>query len=327
MKKPIFILSLFLSAITVKAQWVDNGSNLTTTDQVGIGTTVPGEKLHISGSGLVRALVESSDNHAYYVVEGAAGKGSFVDYYRKGEGRIWHTGLRNSNNNLEFRLNNQSTVLTLNDNSYVGIGTTNPFQKLSLMDGQLFFGHNSPNQLESGRLRFSEYTNSFQGAFIHYDGSSNILNIGVHNANDSNTSNDYNSIAIRRDNGNVGIGTEVTGSHKLAVEGSIGAREVKVEASGWSDFVFENDYELRTLEEVAQHIDENGHLPDIPSEEEVMTSGINLGEINAKLLQKIEELTLYMIDMNKRMGDLEIQNQALKEEISTLKTNRDPNKD
>ena len=68
--------------------------------------------------------------------------------------------------------------------------------------------------------------------------------------------------------GKLGIGTETTGSHELAVEGSIGAREIKVEASGWSDFVFENDYELRTLEEVEQHINENGHLPEIPSEAE-----------------------------------------------------------
>ena len=70
-------------------------------------------------------------------------------------------------------------------------------------------------------------------------------------------------------NGQLGIGTTSTGSHKLAVEGSIGAREIKVEASGWPDFVFEKDYELRTLEEVEEHIKENGHLPEIPSEAEV----------------------------------------------------------
>lgn len=121
--------------------------------------------------------------------------------------------------------------------------------------------------------------------------------------------------------GNVGIGTIETGSHKLAVEGSIGAREIKVEASGWSDFVFENDYELQTLEEVEEHIVENGHLPEIPSEAEVTENGINLGEMNAKLLQKIEELTLYMIDMNKQMQQLKSENQVLKEEISTLKSN------
>ena len=118
--------------------------------------------------------------------------------------------------------------------------------------------------------------------------------------------------------GSVGIGTTTTGSHKLAVGGSIGAREIKVEANGWSDFVFENDYELRTLEEVEEHIAENGHLPEIPSEAEVTENGINLGEMNAKLLQKIEELTLYMIGMNKRVNQLEQENSELKEKVKSI---------
>ena len=102
------------------------------------------------------------------------------------------------------------------------------------------------------------------------------------------------------------------GSHKLAVEGSIGAREVKVTATGWSDFVFKKEYDLPTLEEVEKHIAEKGHLKDIPSEEEVLKNGINLGEMNSKLLQKIEELTLYMIEMKK-------ENEKQNEEIKDLK--------
>lgn len=111
--------------------------------------------------------------------------------------------------------------------------------------------------------------------------------------------------------GNLGIGTTSTGSHKLAVEGTIGAREIKVEASGWSDFVFEKDYQLRTIEELEKYIDTNGHLPEIPSAEQVLENGIDLGNMNAKLLQKIEELTLYMIAINK-------QNQAHQERIQQL---------
>ncbi len=111
--------------------------------------------------------------------------------------------------------------------------------------------------------------------------------------------------------GNVGIGTANIGSYKLAVNGSIRSKEVKVEAN-WPDFVFEEDYELRTLEEVEQHINKNGHLPEIPSEAEVNENGINLGEMNAKLLQKIEELTLYLIEEHKN-------NQKLQEEVEQLK--------
>ncbi|WP_166920102.1 TMF family protein [Flavobacterium poyangense] len=104
--------------------------------------------------------------------------------------------------------------------------------------------------------------------------------------------------------GNVGIGTTTTGSHKLAVEGSIGAREIKVQATGWSDFVFKKDYKLPTLKEVEKHIAEKGYLENIPSEEEVMKNGINLGEMNSKLLQKIEELTLYVIEQEKKSDKL-----------------------
>ncbi|WP_291152170.1 hypothetical protein [Flavobacterium sp. UBA7680] len=103
-------------------------------------------------------------------------------------------------------------------------------------------------------------------------------------------------------NGSLGIGTLTTGTHKLAVEGSIGAREIKVQATGWSDFVFKKEYNLPTLEQVEKHIAEKGHLENIPSEEEVLKNGINLGEMNAKLLQKIEELTLYSIEQQKELN-------------------------
>ncbi|AUP79965.1 hypothetical protein [Flavivirga eckloniae] len=102
-------------------------------------------------------------------------------------------------------------------------------------------------------------------------------------------------------NGNVGVGTTTMGSHKLAVEGSIGAREVKVEVGSWSDFVFEEAYNLPALEEVEKYILEKGHLENIPSEKQVLENGIYLGDMNAKLLQKIEELTLYTIDQEKQL--------------------------
>ncbi|MCF2875046.1 MULTISPECIES: hypothetical protein [unclassified Tenacibaculum] len=106
-------------------------------------------------------------------------------------------------------------------------------------------------------------------------------------------------------NGNVGIGTEETGIHKLAVEGSIGAREIKVQATGWYDFVFEKDYNLPTIEEVEKHIKEKGHLKNIPSAKEVLKNGIHLGEMNGKLLEKIEELTLYTIQQEKKIKEQE----------------------
>ncbi|WP_264523490.1 hypothetical protein [Flavobacterium sp. N502536] len=116
------------------------------------------------------------------------------------------------------------------------------------------------------------------------------------------------------DNGNVGIGV-LNPNNKLDVKGVIHSQEVKVDMLGWSDFVFKKGHNLPTLEEVEKHIAEKGHLENIPSEEEVLKNGINVGEMNAKLLQKIEELTLYMIEMKK-------ENQRVTDENLLMKKNQ-----
>ncbi|QLG46776.1 fibronectin type III domain-containing protein [Costertonia aggregata] len=100
--------------------------------------------------------------------------------------------------------------------------------------------------------------------------------------------------------GNIGIGTDDPGTWKLAVNGNVRAKEVKVE-TGWSDYVFYKDYPLPTLEEVEKHIKEKGHLINIPSAKEVEQNGIRLGEMNKLLLEKIEELTLYVISQKKEL--------------------------
>lgn len=115
--------------------------------------------------------------------------------------------------------------------------------------------------------------------------------------------------------GNVGIGTK-NPQNKLDVNGTIHSKEVKVDMDNWSDFVFKKKYNLPTLLEVEKHIKENGYLENIPSEKQVIENGLNLGEMDAKLLQKIEELTLYIIDLNKK---LELQNQEITEMKKRLK--------
>ncbi|MFZ5971727.1 MAG: hypothetical protein ACOYXA_09055 [Bacteroidota bacterium] len=111
--------------------------------------------------------------------------------------------------------------------------------------------------------------------------------------------------------GNVGIGTTTPNSYKLAVEGKIGAREVNVTTGAWADHVFRRDYRLRPLSEVQQFIEQNQHLPDVPSEKEVLANGQNLGEMNAILLKKIEELTLYLIE-------LKAENEQLSRRLNTI---------
>lgn len=118
--------------------------------------------------------------------------------------------------------------------------------------------------------------------------------------------------------GNVGIGT-TTPQHKLSVNGTIGAKEVIVTNTGWPDYVFRPGYRLRPLSEVAAYIRANRHLPDIPSDAEVKAHGVSVGEMQAKLLAKIEELTLHMIREHERNDWLEKQNQELRDEIRKIK--------
>lgn len=100
--------------------------------------------------------------------------------------------------------------------------------------------------------------------------------------------------------GKVGIGT-ANPQNALDVNGTIRAKEVLVTDTGWADFVFEDNYELPTLEDVENHIRQNKRLPGIPSAGEVETNGVGLADMNVKLLQKVEELTLYMIEQDKKL--------------------------
>jgi len=112
---------------------------------------------------------------------------------------------------------------------------------------------------------------------------------------------------ILMDDGNVGIGV-TNPTYKLTVEGTIGARKIKVtQQANWADFVFEPNYKLPSLQEVESYIKANGHLQDIPTAAEVQKDGVDLADMNKKLLQKVEELTLYIIELKKEVDQLKIE--------------------
>lgn len=110
--------------------------------------------------------------------------------------------------------------------------------------------------------------------------------------------------------GKVGIGTS-TPQAKLAVNGDVFATKIKVTQTGWPDYVFHHNYNLPSLPEVEMFIKNNQHLPDIPSAAEVDKNGLDLGEMNKKLLQKVEELTLYIIEQQKTITDLQQRMKAI----------------
>jgi len=110
---------------------------------------------------------------------------------------------------------------------------------------------------------------------------------------------------MTNESGNMGIGAAASSEHKLSVNGKIRAQEIKVETANWPDYVFKPTYKLPSLSETEQFILENGHLPEVPKAEEVEANGIQLGEMNKILLKKIEELTLHLIENDKKRADLE----------------------
>jgi len=116
--------------------------------------------------------------------------------------------------------------------------------------------------------------------------------------------------------GNVGIGTALTNNpnnYMLAVNGTIGAKAVRVEitSSTWSDYVFEPNYKLMSLSEVEKYVQKNKHLPEVPSAAEVEDRGIDIADMDNILLRKIEELTLYMIEMKKENEQLKSRLEAI----------------
>jgi len=116
--------------------------------------------------------------------------------------------------------------------------------------------------------------------------------------------------------GYVGIGT-TNPTYPLSVNGTIRSKKVIVD-TGWSDFVFEDDYSLMPLHKLEHFISKNKHLPEIPTAKEVEESGVSLGDMDAKLLQKIEELTLYTIQQQKMIEELVKQNKELGKKVEKL---------
>ena len=232
------------------------------------------------------------------------------------------------------------------NNGNVGIGNNNPNAKLALyLPGatssyptttttgdilQHFVSNN--NGIEIGNARSTNSRRAWilarhsQSAYMQYYSSLHLqpdigskLNFrGVAIGFETSTEVPYGThLAV---DGKVGIGT-LNPDEELTVKGNIHAEEVKVDLSvPGPDYVFKDGYDLKSLEEVQNYIKEHGHLPNIPSAKEMETDGIQLGEMNMKLLEKIEELTLYLIEKEETEKFMLIQLQGQNEKIKKLET-------
>lgn len=215
----------------------------------------------------------------------------------------------------------QAQTNTFPASGNVGIGTPSPGYPLSVVgsanvSGMLSVGSNSNVNFQSdGNSGY--YDVGSLGSFYFFDGSYRaVLNGNGLSINNGSTGTAA-GVGLVVATGNVGIGT-TNPQYLLSVKGTIGAQEVIVTTAGWSDYVFQPTYRLRPLAEVAAYIQENHHLPDIPTEAEVKEKGVSLGDMQVKLLAKVEELTLHMIEADERSKSLEQQNQELRERISRI---------
>lgn len=182
----------------------------------------------------------------------------------------------------------------------VGIGTQSPSEKLEVTGNIKAVGNICAFGSQQSTL-WAQNSSSGYGLGIDENGLGHIYKNFTTPA----------SIMIFNGDGKVGIGVSATstfpGDFKLYVKDGIRTEKVQVDiaAGNWADFVFDKNYKLQSLSEVEKFIQKNKHLPDVPSETEVVENGIDLAQMNAKLLQKVEELTLYIIEMDKKVNALQ----------------------
>lgn len=296
-----------------------NGTN----GNVGIGNSIPSEKLQVSGviksnnlwatnsttsaSSFASNLAWYKNSYVFgagYEMNDAAVAGAtrrMLNFYDK---HGWNSAYIVGNDGFELnvvdRSNKDRFIFTgnkgggiSNGQSYFVINDKNGFENFKISDDG-----NSNINLQMGkatsRVNIGGYANYPPGIghkLVVQNGSAliegNILT-----------------------NSNIGIGTTIftdgIDTYRLSVNGNIRAKRVKVYTT-WADYVFEKNYILPTLAEVEHHILEKGHLKDIPSARQVEQNGIELGEMNKLLLQKVEELTLYLIAIDKKVKKLESQ--------------------
>lgn len=184
------------------------------------------------------------------------------------------------------------------------------FQRRLIIDEGIISSYNEDLKLqtaETTRLQFNlnDGSATFYGHQVAFVGANSQTNILLESTNGTGN---FKKIVV----GDLQI---TSGTHTDAIaeiDGKVVCKKLIVTQSNWADFVFDADYNLPSLFEVEKFIKENRHLPSVPSESEVLENGNSLGEMDALLLQKIEELTLYLIDLDKKNQELEQQINALK---------------
>ena len=252
-----------------------------TTGNVGIGTSTPAQKLDVAGTTKI-----------------THGPGDWLQLNNDNGSGFWSLNNPAPQHQLRFMFDNNGTTIipfTISNNGDVSVsgnitmqtGSVNGYIPVSDATGKMVW--TDPSTLGIGNNHWQvNPTNSSHIVF-----NTGNVSIGTNKFYDSNTSTEY----------------------KLSVAGNARFESIEVSLeSTWPDYVFDKEYDLAPIDEVEAFIQENKHLPNVPSETEVAENGINVAEMNAVLLRKIEEQTLYIIDLNKKYESLQNELKTLKKE-------------
>ncbi len=325
----------------LKVQIHSTGNTFFNGGNVGIGTSSPGSKLDVRGDLFISS--GKVENHIYWgrhhmtmgtkpgdyahnvlrLKPGGAQQGhlfSVLEMYKA-----------NSETDHELKVQIHSTGNSFINGGNVGIGTSSPGSKLDVRGDLYINSGNDDNHIYWGQHYMTMGTKP--GDYAHNvlrlkpGGASQGHLVSVLEMYKANSETEHElKVQIHStgnsfiNGGNVGIGT-TSPDAKLTVAGQVKCREVKVTVDAGADFVFEDDYQLKEIEEVEAFIKENKHLPEIAPAYEMETEGMNVSEMNIKLLQKIEELTLYLIEQNERLNKVETENRNLEKKIGQLGSN------
>ena len=258
---------------------------LTHDGRLGIGITAPSYKFHV---------VESAANTPVAIFENTNASFSSEHLFT-----IRGQGGPTTGSSL-FRVQRGSnTAMHVRWDGNVGIGTPSPDEAL-VVNGKISFNYPDNNSY-SGMYRNGIKTE-------YYNGITSVSSNVIHEFTGASI-----TVMSLTQGGYVGIGT-ASPTEKLSVDGNILAKKVRVsiDASDWPDYVFENSYQLMGIGELENYIKQNHHLPGVHSAKQIEREGLDLGSMDALLLKKVEELTLYLIQESKEKEELKEENIALK---------------
>ncbi len=318
MKKLASFLFIVFAACTIGYGQIytsDPNIGTSSTGNIGIGTSAPSEYFHINPVGvspylrIERTGTPQQPYGGYGIKIGDAGSLSASHYPACGTGTFFIKGNKTNGNTISF------------NSSMIDFGTA-PSRCSGGSGGTFNFG--GGNVWINDKLVVSAYNFAGPTGFVpHTDykfsvnGNSNFTDkVVIGSLKSFSPSPDFKLSVVGASNFNdkVVIGSYAAftkgfpASCKLFVAGGIMTERVKVaikSTTDWSDYVFEKDYKLMPLKDVEAFITKHAHLPNVPSARDVVDNGVDIAEMDAKLLEKIEELTLYIIEQNKRITELE----------------------